>query len=71
MGGHVVAFNTSLEAPRTNCLRGWGCSNLWSDFLSDRWSSSICKKFEFNRKSPTEYGTPILAVPWPAPSYFT
>jgi hypothetical protein len=37
--------------PRTNCLRGWGYSNLWSDFLRDRWSSSTRKKLELNTKS--------------------
>ena len=34
------------------CGWGGGRSNLWRDEKADRWSSSIRKKFEFNRKSP-------------------
>jgi len=36
-------------------LEGWGCQNLWSDFLSDRWSWFAHKVFEFSeRKTPLE-----------------
>lgn len=32
-------------------LRGWGWSNLWSVWGTDRWGWFTRKKFELNRKS--------------------